>query len=1052
MSVTNIVGEGFANEIRKQIDKRQELKGKRDRNPGGNPQWLLWQNGNTGWVKMISSVDVDPEKRYYTFLPLENEDPDNPKIIPSYTSGRGVIYDYGAGKRGDATNSLAAQNILMGGLYANFGNETENNNLQAGISRNGSSQNSNAYGFGGLEFGLQPIPGITSFSIRSENRGSLRTATVGIRAYNKVQFDIISTLYMSLGYTMLIEWGNTMYYDNAGIFYENNQFSLQEEFLSAKYKWTELLPEIKNRQLASNGNYDASLCRVVNFNWKLNKDMSYDITVTLRSIGDVIEALKINTLSTNTVTSSRLSFFNLFPTNPNNLNTIRSINNTLQIPQLQIPTVIDYQNQLTTNNSTLSSLNGQPTSGIVNSANTSDIGIFLEEIKTQLDNIATPGKVKNGNTYGNGYEYVLADKDGNALAFKEVPLINSASPDYNYYYIKLGYFLFLLETKIIPNIKTNAELKSINIDHHINSNIISIDDELVSVDPTICTFQQVIQNFDETNNILISPAADKFKFNKNNNSYGYFMNVYFEIDYIISLLNNKLIDKSSGAVVLIDFLNKLCNDFCSVTGNYNKITTTIDYDTNTARFIDEVSLPDRDTFLEEAGLPTKPANFHMFGYFPVTGSNSIEAGIVRDLSLVTTVSPKLAHMISIGAQAEGYAIGEDATALSVLNRGLKDRIRDDWYYPGQTSSNPTEKTLKDQYAIAYENFYKFVETLGVVGGVPISKITNSVSFNYNDVDIYKNTNRQFIEYKQAKATLEKQKTNPNAASSRTGFLPFNLSLTIDGLSGMKIYNRFTADTEYLPANYPDTIEFIITGLSHEIKDNQWITNIESLAVPVNPLNGNIKKTSPPPPTRGENFQPIAPKTYQPTTANPNPKPTLRQAVKDQAEYYFGKYGEGLKCARWTYNIAYKLKEYMDTNSTKAIPFNLQFSANADSDVWRDYVNKLGFYDKVFVGDMNLNQLKAWVNNSTFNYGDILNYYAPGHTAITNMHTQIYTGNIFSTGGSAGKNKNIIPNSAGNSGWSTSTKTNYGTKVVYNNNYTYKVYYFKVKDKYINKTP
>jgi hypothetical protein len=140
---------------------------------------------------------------------------------------------------------------------------------------------------------------------------------------------------------------------------------------------------------------------------------------------------------------------------------------------------------------------------------------------------------------------------------------------------------------------------------------------------------------------------------------------------------------------------------------------------------------------------------------------------------------------------------------------------------------------------------------------------------------------------------------------------------------------------------------------------------------------------------------------------------------------------------------------MDTNSTKAIPFNLQFSANADSDVWRDYVNKLGFYDKVFVGDMNLDQLKAWINNSTFNYGDILNYYAPGHTAITNMHTQIYTGDIFSTGKSVGEIKGgLSTSSRKNTGWTTSSKTNYGAKVVYDNNYTYKVYYFKVKSQYI----
>ena len=1060
MAITNIVGEGFADAIRKQINRRQTLKGKRDRNPEGNPKWLVWQNGNTGWVKMISSVDVDPEKRYFhtgsfttkpgvtpgpnDYIKLENSN------TPIYYSGRGSAATNPDLKltRGDANNLLARSNMLMGGIYTPY-NPEENYNLQAGIARYGSFLNSNAYGFGGLEFGLQPIPGITSFNIKSENRGSLRTATVGIRAYNKVQFDVISTLYMSLGYTMLIEWGNAMYYDNEGVFYENNQFSLQEDFLSAKYKWTELLPEIKKLQLASNGNYDAALCRVVNFNWKLNKDMSYDITVILRSVGDVIEALKINTLSTNKVNSSKSAFINYFPkVNNNTVNTINAVNAALNIPSLQQPTVTNHQNQLSAANDTLSNLTGQPTATVVNAADSTDIGIFIEEIKTALDNVTTPG-TSGGAT--NGYEYTYEDKNGKVLAFKEIPLVNSVTGD-PYYYINFGYFLFLLETKIIPNIKTDPNLKALNIDYHIASNIISIDPELVSANPRICTFKQTIRNADDTDDIFISPVARRFTFEKNGNSYGYFMNVYFDMDYLVQLLLD--LQDNSGAVILINFLNKLCIDFCISTGNYNKITTTIDYDTNTIRFIDEVSLPDRDAFLEEAGLPTTPANFHMFGYFPVSGSDSIEAGIVRDLSLVTTVSPKLAHMLSIGAQASGYAIGEDATALSALNRGLKDRIRDDWYYPGQTSQNPTDKSLKDQYAIAYENFYKFVETLGTLGSVSIPSTTNSVNFNTDDIDTYINTNRQFIEYKQAKATLEKQKTNPLASSSRTGFLPFNLSLTIDGLSGIKIYNRFTADTEFLPPNYPSTIEFIITGISHEIKDNQWITNIESLAVPVNPLNGNAKKTKKPP-TRGENYQPIAPRTYQPTAANPNPTPTLRQAVKDQADYFFGSVGQGSLCARWTYNIAYNLKKYMDTNSTQAIPLptprNQRYlsSANADQQQWRDLVNKLDFYDLVEIGggNMTLPDLKKWINNSTFNYGDILNYYAPGHSGRTHMHAQIYTGDIYN---------NSVK-------WTSSTKANYGVKIPYGgpsdlsinptvNTWTWKVYYFKVKDKYVIKTP
>jgi hypothetical protein len=850
---------------------------------------------------------------------------------------------------------------------------------------------------------------------------------------------------MSLGYSMLIEWGNTMYYDNNGKFHEDNQFSLAGEFLEPKYKWTEFLPIIKKYQLESNGNYDAALCKVVNFNWKLNKDMSYDITITLRSVGDVIEALKINTLSTNNPTASKTALVNYFPKANGASNGLNVVQSGLLLPTLQLPSAQTQQQQLNLfNNSFALISSGQPPSSTVNAANTTDIGVFLESFRTTLSaQTTTPTSAISP------FEIPLVNGD-DVIGFKEVPAntVNASgttTQQPNYYYIRLGYFLGILETRIIPNIKTDPNLKAIVIDYDTKTNIISIDRNLISANPKSFTFNQTIDTPDG-DKVYISPVGNQFVFNKGDNWYGYIMNAYVEIDWMLEQFN-RLKDKDGG-VVLIDFLNAICNEFCTATGNYNKLTTTVEHDTNTIHFTDEVSLPDRNTFLEEQGLPTIPANFRMYGYFPVEGSDLLEAGIVRDLSLVTTVSPRLANMLAIGAQANGYAIGEDATALSALNKGLTDRIKEEFYYPGQTSSDPTSKTLEDQYSTVYQNFYDFVKKLGILDSAYQTITSPSVSFTINDINTFLNTNRQFIEYRQAKATLEKQKTNPNAASSRTGFLPFNLSLTLDGISGIKIYNRFTADTEYLPSNYPDTIDFIITGISHEIKDNQWITNIESLAVPVNPLNG--KYQGPPAKKRGTNINPITPVQPTSNTAYSGPTPTLYKAVKDQSEWYFKNGGEKVSwCARYVYNIAYGLKKYLDTNSTQAVPTTLQSSGNADELRYRNALNSLGLYEpNPTVMKMTGAQLQAYIDSSTFNYGDVLNYYAPAsgqNNTRRLMHAQIYTGNIFTSG------INQRGATVGNSGWTTSTKTNYGSKFVYgrsSGSYIFDVYLFKVKSQYL----
>jgi hypothetical protein len=62
---------------------------------------------------------------------------------------------------------------------------------------------------------------------------------------------------------------------------------------------------------------------------------------------------------------------------------------------------------------------------------------------------------------------------------------------------------------------------------------------------------------------------------------------------------------------------------------------------------------------------------------------------------------------------------------------------------------------------------------------------------------------------------------------------------MDGLSGMKIYQKYTIDTTYLPSNYPNSLEFLIKGITNTIQNNQWITDIESFAIPKNPFGSSV---------------------------------------------------------------------------------------------------------------------------------------------------------------------------------------------------------------------
>jgi len=195
---SNIVGEGFENYVIDQIQKRQEILGK----PTKSSQDLIWENSRTGFVKLISSANI--------------------KDLSSFGSGF------------TKSSELAEKFVLFNGVTDETptklpGIETIQ---RGGIDPRGFATNTGAYGLGGTQWGFNPMPGIISANIRTEARGSLRTATINVKANNKEQFELINTLYLRLGYLMLLEWGHNCYYKNNGSFISDTNVSLADAFLT----------------------------------------------------------------------------------------------------------------------------------------------------------------------------------------------------------------------------------------------------------------------------------------------------------------------------------------------------------------------------------------------------------------------------------------------------------------------------------------------------------------------------------------------------------------------------------------------------------------------------------------------------------------------------------------------------------------------------------------------------------------------------------------------------------------------------------------------------
>jgi hypothetical protein len=283
-----LVGDPIPQYVRNQILVRQASYGSGSL-PGfpRTDEILLHQNANNAFIKMASGVSISTSKLSGSNSSLGIQDPDEAQVL----SGMGLAKRY---VLFGGTSYLGLDDNLEGTLF-------QKNNF---IGAQGAYEATQAWG-------IVPMPGIESLEVKSLNRGSLKKATVKLTAQNRDQLAILDVLYMRLGYTVLIEWGNSIYMssntDEKGnivdttltpmltSIIENNTLFFNSSWSSHK-SYSDLTVQISKFREKYNGNFDALLGKVSNFNWTFNSDGSYSIELTVISLGDVVESLKTNVI------------------------------------------------------------------------------------------------------------------------------------------------------------------------------------------------------------------------------------------------------------------------------------------------------------------------------------------------------------------------------------------------------------------------------------------------------------------------------------------------------------------------------------------------------------------------------------------------------------------------------------------------------------------------------------------------------------------------------------------------------------------------------------
>ena len=404
------------------------------------------------------------------------------------------------------------------------------------------------------------------------------------------------------------------------------------------------------------------------------------------------------------------------------------------------------------------------------------------------------------------------------------------------WYIRLGDFLNFLNNDLLAKIDGAKEggTPIISVANDIKTNICYVIDNVYSLDPQRIIvnndyFVEGLSNPDDSSTAVKSPIfseLNKYVVTSGENKWGQINNIYFNFNRLEQIFDSTLV---SNKVSLYEALKEISNDINECLGNINNIEPVISEE-NVVFFIDQTTIPNIKDIANELGIPTMPekeeAILEVFG-INKSGTGTNTSNFVRSINLQTKISKGYATMITIGATSNGSIPGTEATAFSRWNFGIEDRFKNNIFdAKGQKNNDIVNKKILEKYALMItdpEKGSKFGFN-SLVGETRVIS-TSNIKYNSNVAeDMYK------LMQSENSKELDDFGVPLNPIESSIGFLPFNLSLTMDGISGFVIYNKLKINQKFLPSNYPETLEFVITQINHKLSNNDWVTDLETIAI------------------------------------------------------------------------------------------------------------------------------------------------------------------------------------------------------------------------------
>jgi hypothetical protein len=744
----SIFKDTFKEGVKKQLKVREDAINNR------TPSNLTYYNSRNAWIRMTSAVDV-----------------------------------------GGDGGALAKKYIMQGGILNPSGK------LRSGLGQDGAYSNVSPNGMpygqvnGKLAVagaaGIRPMPGITGIDIKTKSAyGSLREVTVNFNAWTIQQLEDLELLYMRPGYTAMVEWGWSPYLNNSGTLVNNVSFI--DDVLNGGKTKEEIWKNIFTKA-STDGNYDAIYGFIKNYGWSARMDGGYDCTVTIITMGELLESLKINYTAASSNVIKQGTFSEESITKPFDKKT---------------PIAKSYGQNLL--------------AGICNE--------MYEIAKKTLTSNNTEGNITLN---GESYTFCRFDVSIEGREDTEDTFLDDTSQ----IYITLESLCRVLNKYVTlqdgsgKTAMVNLSTKEGDYTDDPGANLLCLGDIYqLSTDPSICLikndawgdpaslgFKEGFSDDFSTIKGLMAGLKTSYWYNdiySISSGLGVIGNIFVNLGYIYSLINNDELasqdKKEKKEIVLYDFIKNILKGVNGSIGNVATLELFIDPIDSVARIIDVNYVDSKKR--SEAYKDAFTLQMHNLN------------STVRSYKLESQIFPEQSTIVAIGAQVKGGALGTNTNTLVDFNQNLIDRIV-------KSKDDPTKLPTTDPSAAAAELETK-IKNLKENIDIIVSYL-NQVDADWyefvGDFDVanaskYANALRDIINFKKEFVADD---------SKNRSIIPTKLSIEMDGIGGLIIGNMFKIPDDLLPRGYkgggagPAKITYLVTGIGHSVQNNDWVTKLDA---------------------------------------------------------------------------------------------------------------------------------------------------------------------------------------------------------------------------------